>query len=94
MLHIDRKPVQLEIDTGTNIFAISVLTYQAFPQHPMLKPSRALVQVECSFGKVSLQQIFPIKRTVYMSLKETVNNLLNCRSACQMGLVQRVEDNC
>ena len=34
VLHIDRRPVQVKIDTGADISVISVPTYQALPQRP------------------------------------------------------------
>ena len=97
VLHIDRKPVQFKIDTGADISVILVPTYQALPQRPKLKPSSAVL---CSPGGVLSRKgqfIANIshKNKLYcvdIYAIDCVNNLVSRHAACQMGLVQRVEE--
>lgn len=99
VLHIDRKPVRFKIDTGADISVISVLTYQALPQRPKLKPSSAALS--SPGGMLSCKGQFTANIShknklyclnIYVIEGDCINNLLSRHAACQMGLVERVEE--
>ena len=99
VLHIDRKPVRFKIDTGADISVISVPTYQALPQRPKLKPSSAVLS--SPGGMLSCKGQFTANIShknklyclnIYVIEGGCINNLLSRHAACQMGLVQRVEE--
>lgn len=99
VLHIDRKPVRFKIDTGADISVISVLTYQALPQRPKLKPSSAALS--SPGGMLSCKGQFTANIShknklyclnIYVIEGDCINNLLSRHAACQTGLVERVEE--
>lgn len=99
MLHIDRKPVRFKIDTGANISFISLSTYQALPQRPKLKPSSALLSSLGGMLSCKGQFIANISHKnklycldIYVIEGDCINNILSRHAACQMGLVQRMEE--
>ena len=98
-LHINKNPVKFKIDTGANISVMSVSTYEALPQRPKLKLSNAVLSspggmLNCK-GQFTAE--IPHKNKLYFIDSYViegvcVNNLLSRHAACQMGLVQRVEE--
>ena len=99
VLHVNRKPVQFKIDTGADISVISVSTYQALPQRPKLKPSNAMLSSPGGMLKCKGQFTAEISHNnkqyfvdIFVIEGSCVNNLLSRHAACQMALVQRIEE--
>ena len=74
-------------------------TYQALPQHPKLRPSSAVLSSPGGMLSCEGQFIANISHKnklycvdIYVIEGDCVNNLLSRHAACQMGLVQRVEE--
>ena len=91
--------MQFKIDTGADISIISTSTYQALPQRPKLKPSNAVLS--SPGGELKCKGYFPVEISlkhkqycvdIYVIEAASVNNLLSRHAACQMGLLQRVEE--
>ena len=99
VLHVNKKPIKFKIDTGADISVMSVSTYEALPQRPKLKPSNAVLSSPGGMLKCRGQFIVEISLMnksyfidMYVIEGVCVNNLLSCHAACQMGLVQCVEE--
>jgi len=91
--------VQFKIDTGADISVISVSTYEALPQRPKLKPSNAVLSspggmLNCKgqfTAEISLKnKLYCVD--IYVIQGPCVNILLSRHAACQMGLVQCIEE--
>ena len=99
VLHVNKKPIKFKIDTGGDISVMSVSTYEALPQRPKLKSSNAMLSspggmLNCK-GQFTAEISFknkPYFIDIYVIEGVCVNNLLGRHAACQMGVVQRVEE--
>ena len=99
VLHVNKKPIKFKIDTGADISVMSVSTYEALPQRPKLKSSNAMLSspgwmLNCKgqfTAEISLKNK-PHSIDIYVIEGVCVNNLLSRHAACQMGLVQRIEE--
>ena len=98
VLHVNKKPIKFKIDIGADISVMSVSTFEALPQRPKLKSLNAMLSspggmLNCK-GQFTAE--ISLKNKLYFIdiyiIEGVCVNLLSRHAACQMGLVQRVEE--
>ena len=91
-LKVSGKAVVFKIDTGADITAISKTTFDSLPYQPKLHPSSIALFSAGQFKTAVTHCSKEYEVDIFVISGEHASNLLGRQTACEMGLVARLDE--